>query len=85
MMIMTLSLSPARLMMASEYCSVDFGPKCCMRGRMVKARESDTPVGAFLGIPYAEPPVGERRFQFSKPLQHLWEGTRDAVDFGKYS
>ena len=36
---------------------------------------------AFLGIPYAAPPVGEGRFAPPQPPQR-WEGTRDAVDYG---
>ncbi|SEB69796.1 para-nitrobenzyl esterase [Paramicrobacterium humi] len=36
---------------------------------------------AFLGIPYAEAPVGERRF--AAPVPHgSWEGARDAVSYG---
>lgn len=36
---------------------------------------------AFLGIPYAEPPVGPRRF--TAPVPHEpWSGTRDCLDFG---
>jgi para-nitrobenzyl esterase len=36
---------------------------------------------AFLGVPYAAPPVGELRW---KPPQHVrkWSGTRDATQFG---
>ena len=38
-------------------------------------------VTRFLGIPYAEPPVGELRFQ--PPVARApWTGTRDALDFG---
>lgn len=35
---------------------------------------------AFLGIPFAEPPVGERRFQAPVP-KAPWAGVRDALDF----
>jgi para-nitrobenzyl esterase len=33
------------------------------------------------GIPYAEPPVGERRFRAPIPAPH-WQGVRQAVEFG---
>jgi para-nitrobenzyl esterase len=35
---------------------------------------------AFLGIPFAEAPVGERRF--AAPVRERWEGIRDAGAFG---
>lgn len=36
---------------------------------------------AFLGIPYAEPPIGDLRF--AEPVPHRpWEGVRDALDYG---
>jgi len=39
-------------------------------------------VQLFAGIPYAEPPVGDRRF--AAPTPHdSWDGTRDALRFGK--
>ncbi|KRA25241.1 carboxylesterase [Microbacterium sp. Root61] len=40
-----------------------------------------SPSAAFLGIPFAEPPVGDLRF--AAPVPHgPWEGVRDAVEFG---
>ncbi|WP_406158465.1 carboxylesterase family protein [Streptomyces sp. NBC_00882] len=35
----------------------------------------------FRGIPFAEPPVGEARFQAPRPVKS-WQGTREAYDFG---
>ena len=38
-------------------------------------------VHAFLGVPYAQPPVGELRWKAPQPLSP-WEGTRRATEFG---
>ncbi|KAI5639530.1 carboxylesterase family domain-containing protein [Phthorimaea operculella] len=36
---------------------------------------------SFKGIPYAEPPIGDLRFQPPQPAKQ-WEGTRNATEFG---
>jgi para-nitrobenzyl esterase len=36
---------------------------------------------AFLGVPYAEPPIGPRRFAAPVP-KACWSGVRDAADYG---
>ena len=38
-------------------------------------------VHEYLGIPYAEPPVGELRFAAPKPAK-LWSGVKHATEFG---
>lgn len=38
-------------------------------------------VGVWRGVPYAEQPIGERRFMAPAPLRP-WAGTRDAVEHG---
>ncbi len=36
----------------------------------------------FLGLPYAEPPVGDLRFRDPVPKAKPWEGVRNATEFG---
>ncbi|XP_066292472.1 fatty acyl-CoA hydrolase precursor, medium chain-like [Branchiostoma lanceolatum] len=43
----------------------------------------DKPIYAFLGIPYAAPPVGELRYRPPQPALP-WEGVREAVEYGSY-
>lgn len=35
----------------------------------------------FLGIPFAQPPLDELRFQLPQPLNHSWTGLRNATEY----
>jgi len=50
-----------------------------LRGKLATTR--DMQVRQFLGIPYAEAPVGQLRFAKPKPFES-WQGVRDAVEYG---
>ena len=51
----------------------------CVAGA-VRGRLEDG-LAVFRGIPFAEPPVGEARFQAPRPVRG-WDGVRDALTFG---
>ncbi|EHA56295.1 lipase 2 [Pyricularia oryzae 70-15] len=36
----------------------------------------------FLGMPYAQPPVGNLRFRVPEPLNSTWDGVRNATEYG---
>lgn len=48
-----------------------------IRGRQVGVKDTDRMVNVFLGIPFAQAPLGPLRFSAPLPLQP-WEGVRDA-------
>lgn len=50
-----------------------------VRGQYMKVKGSDKVVEQFLGIPYAQPPIGPLRLAAPKPLER-WEGIRNAVE-----
>jgi para-nitrobenzyl esterase len=59
-------------------------PEARTTGGAVRGLELGTAHGAvhaFLGIPYAEPPVGDRRFARAVPARP-WDGVRDSLAFG---
>ncbi|MEW1647572.1 carboxylesterase family protein [Streptomyces sp. NPDC091219] len=51
----------------------------CAAGAVRGRREDGLSV--FRGIPFAQPPVGEARFQAPRPVR-AWDGVRDALAFG---
>lgn len=52
-----------------------------LRGRWRAATTSTPASAAFLGIPFAEAPVGDLRF--AAPVPHApWDGVRDALEYG---
>ena len=62
-----------------EYSVVDT-PSGQVRGRML-ATGAGTQVARFLGIPFAQAPVGALRFAAPQPVEP-WAGVRDALEFG---
>ncbi|KAF2856445.1 alpha/beta-hydrolase [Plenodomus tracheiphilus IPT5] len=38
----------------------------------------------FLGVPFAQPPVGDLRFRQARPLNSTWEGVRDASKYADH-
>uniref|UniRef100_A0A665VPC9 Carboxylesterase type B domain-containing protein n=2 Tax=Echeneis naucrates TaxID=173247 RepID=A0A665VPC9_ECHNA len=50
-----------------------------LRGEYVSVKETETRVQAFLGVPFAKPPLGpELRLAAPQPVEG-WEGVRDAT------
>jgi carboxylesterase type B len=47
-------------------------------GRYVESYKQDQ----FLGIPYAQPPLGHLRFSLPQPINKTWNGTLDATEYG---
>ncbi len=50
-------------------------------GKLEKEPNGIRYINAFLGIPFAQPPVGELRFQPPRPVK-LWKGERKATKYG---
>ena len=48
---------------------------------LVRGRRNAAGIAVFLGIPFAEPPVGDLRFAAPRPAR-AWDGTREATAFG---
>jgi len=69
-----LSILTSAICSEAPFVKVEFGK---LRGHNLETAGGRT-IYAFEGIPYAKPPVGERRFKESEPLDTLWEGEWDA-------
>lgn len=52
-----------------------------LRGTTIRDKQLPVPVQAFLGIPYAQPAVGDLRLAAPQPVTP-WKGTRDATQYG---
>lgn len=70
----------AMMVMASSICSWAAGPQVSVDTGAVEGKRDGT-VSAFLGIPYAAPPVGASRWKPPAPAAK-WSGVRKATKFG---
>uniref|UniRef100_A0A1B6C6B7 Carboxylic ester hydrolase n=1 Tax=Clastoptera arizonana TaxID=38151 RepID=A0A1B6C6B7_9HEMI len=53
-----------------------------LRGKKLQSTGlTSVPYYAFLGVPYAKPPIGDLRFKAPQPLEP-WQGVRDALEDG---
>lgn len=55
-----------------------------LMGKIIRGKQLPSAVQAFLGIPYAQPPVGDLRLALPEPVTP-WEGTRDATEYGNFN
>ena len=69
-------------MLTCVICAASSAPQVKTRSGMVEGKDDGT-VRAFLGIPYAAPPVGELRWKAPVPAPK-WSGMRKATDFGQH-
>src|SRR5438309_10954730 len=53
------------------------------QGKVLGKTTNDGKVKAFLGLPYAAPPVGDLRWKAPQPPAK-WKGERDATKFGAH-
>ena len=58
---------------------VNLSSEAQLQGSVVQ--HNSHPVFQFLGIPFAEPPIGELRFKYPVASK-LWAGVREAKEFG---
>jgi len=53
------------------------------QGKLQGKTINEGKVKAFLGVPYAQPPVGDLRWKMPQPVEK-WKGVRDATKFGQH-
>jgi len=75
---LALSLTFSLLSVAADTCSE---PVSTSSGLVQGQSSTDTATCAWLGIPYAAPPVGELRWKAPQPMP-AWTGARPALAFG---
>lgn len=52
-----------------------------LNGTYVGTRNEEYNQDFFLGMPYAQQPVGDLRFSVPQPLNESWEGERNATEY----
>jgi para-nitrobenzyl esterase len=82
MQIVSCSLVVLAMMAATVSTQAQAGPRVKTASGLVEGKEMGA-VHAFLGIPYAAPPVGDLRWKPPMPAAK-WKGTRKATDFGSH-
>ncbi|KAH7042230.1 putative extracellular lipase [Macrophomina phaseolina] len=53
-------------------------------GTIIGTSNGDYNVDSFLGIPYAQPPLGDLRFDLPKPYQSAWAGPKNVTEYGPF-
>jgi triacylglycerol lipase len=53
-----------------------------LNGSVTGIRLESLAQDAFLGIPYAKPPIGNLRFRHPQSLDHKWDGILQATKYG---
>lgn len=76
-----LFLLPLSALALLQACSSEVGLQVNTSCGTVEGIELENGVKAFLGIPYAQPPVGELRWKAPQPMTE-WEGILEAKAFG---
>lgn len=63
-------------------CLSDIPSASSLNGTYLGIHNSYYGVDAFLGIPYAQPPLSALRYRAPQPLNSSWTGAKNATKFG---